>query len=974
MRYRILGPIEAESSTGLVRLEGGRPRTLLALFLAHRNQVLAPSTIADVLWGEEPPETWRTALQVHVSNLRKALGPEGRLLTRADGYVLEVRDGEVDADDFIALLAAAREQLAQRRPSVAAQIFGEALALWRGEIVGGLVPSDLAWFSLLGESRDTAVEERAAALVDAAQLPEAIAALRAAISNQPFRERLRELLMLALYRAGRQEEALAAYQEARETLLDELGVDPGPALQRLEASILDQEPTLDPGSARPFSPVPAPATSIIGREPELATLQGFLQAGAPRLLTIAGPGGVGKTRLAQEIGIGACEGRRHGVAFVSLAEVTDVGGVPAAIARALGVRQPAGSIEDELATFLADRDMLLILDNFEHVVGAAQILATLLAASPKLMVLATSREPLGLRQEHVFWLKPLSSGSVPGARPAAVELFAERASAAGGVDPLNAASEADVREISMLLDGLPLAIELAAARMQNLSLGELRAVLDDVLSLSSRDASRPARHSGLDATLRWSWGLLAAGEQRLLAWLSTFVGPFTRADASTIGAEFGISSREATDTLERLARKSLVTRVADIGTASAFRLLETVRAFARHRLDELDEMGAARAVHARLMAELCGESPAAPNCHSILWYAEMDARYPDVLAATQHAASFDRELFFRFVGALGPFWAMRGYFADGERWATEALSVASTAAERCVANLTGSNVALMAQRPVSQYLANALAAARQSETPALSAAALATAAITELLRNETNAAWAHSVEVLELLEVNPATGWEVFAVATHAVLLDQRGERREAHALMERALEVAEAFGFDDARCRILGESGEMARRQGNFGVAMQRYAKSAELARLIRARPILVTGLLNISFVSWRLNDASAMRAPLVEVFELSKQLRTTHHLALALVATAGYTQLSGKPEVAAQLLGRSRLLLTDTHEFEPIDQADADRISAAVNEALHGQFDALVEQGASLALDEALELAASLLEISPRAALASL
>ena len=234
VRYRILGPIEVESSRGLVRLEGGRQRALLALLLAHRNEVLSAPEIADVLWGEEPPETWRTALQVHVSNLRKALGPEGRLLTRPGGYVLETDEGDLDADRFLSAVDAARGHVVHRQPAVAARVFGEALAMWHGEVGGGLLPFDAPWYSVLAESRDAAFEERAAALVDTGLLPEAIAQLRSAISRQPYRERLRELLMLALYRAGRQEEALAAYRDARLTFRDELGLDPGIPLQRLE--------------------------------------------------------------------------------------------------------------------------------------------------------------------------------------------------------------------------------------------------------------------------------------------------------------------------------------------------------------------------------------------------------------------------------------------------------------------------------------------------------------------------------------------------------------------------------------------------------------------------------------------------------------------------------------------------------------------------------------------------------------------
>ncbi len=963
MRYRILGPIEVESSKGLVRLEGGRQRALLALLLAHRNEVLSAPEIADVLWGEEPPETWRTALQVHVSNLRKALGPEGRLLTRPGGYVLETDEGDLDADRFLSAVDAARGHVVHRQPAVAARVFGEALAMWHGEVGGGLLPFDAPWYSVLAESRDAAVEERAAALVDAGLLPEAIAQLRSAISRQPYRERLRELLMLALYRAGRQEEALAAYRDARLTFRDELGLDPGIPLQRLEAAILEQDPALDPPAAAAFSSVPAPATPLVGRSAEVGTLNGVLRRGGARLVTIVGPGGVGKTRIAQEIGASAAEGYQDGVAFVALAEVSSGADVPAAIARALGVRQPGGSIETELVAFLRDRELLLVLDNFEHVIDAGGLVADMLVGAPKLTIIATSREPLGLAQEHVFQLVPLPSQEVDGELAAAVELFAERAAAAGKQLSVDAATVSAIAELCALVDGLPLAIELAAARMRNLTLAELRTTLGDVLSLRSTDPSRPDRHRGLQAALDWSWALLTPTEQRLLALLSAFNGPFTYADASAMGAACGCSPRDAAGALESLARRSLVTRGADIGTASAFHLLETVRAFARRKLADCNEADVARSIHAAQMAELCGESPAAPNCRSMLWYAEMDARYPDVLTAIEYSATLDRDLFFRFVGALGPFWAMRGYFADGERWVMRAAGMASSPAERCVANLSGAHIALLAEKPVTEHLDTALLAARQMKSARLVGAALATTAIAAALRNETDAAWTHSTEAMTFFEEAPADGWGVFALATQALLLSQRGDASEARRCMARALRAAEACGFDDARCRILGESGEMARREGDFPLALQRYATSCELARLIRAWPILLTGLLNTSFACWHIGDAPGMRAALLESFALTRQLGTTHHLSLALVATAGYAQLLGRNEVAARMLGGWRVLQAQTHDLEPIDQADADGICSIVSDALGQSFAAFVAQGERLTGDEAMGLALSLL-----------
>ena len=503
-------------------IERGRQRALLGYLLLRANEVVAQDRLVDALWGESPPASAVTALHGYVSRLRRVLGA-GRLETRPPGYVLRVAPDELDLHRF-------RELLAQDR-------HGEALALWRGPALADLAFEDFAQSEIarLEELRLSALEGRFEHELADGRHAELVGELAAAVRAHPLRERLAGQLMLALYRSGRQAEALEAYRDARATLVEELGLEPGEELSELQRRILVHDPGLDLMRDRRRTELPASLTSFVGRRRELEQVRALVVRPGVRLLTLTGAGGTGKTRLALEVARAVAGEFADGARFVPLAAVAEPELMPDAIAQALGLHQSRGqSIEDALKAFLAERELLLVLDNLEHLLEATPLATELLAAAPGLTILATSRTHLNLYGETEYAVPPLS------AREEAVALFADRAAA---VRPDFAVTDV-VAEICARLDGLPLAIELAAARIRTLTPAEILARLErrlELLAGGPRDV--PARQRTLRDTLLWSYDLLAPVEQRLFARLAVFAGGWSVAAADGCAVAISRSAR-----------------------------------------------------------------------------------------------------------------------------------------------------------------------------------------------------------------------------------------------------------------------------------------------------------------------------------------------------------------------------------------------------------------------------------------------
>src|ERR1700760_637656 len=593
MRFGILGPLQVISDDGRELALGGRmPRAVLALLLLRANEVVSSDQLVEELWAGAPPASGAKGLHVHVSRLRRALAaghsdPDGeRLVTTAGGYVLRVGPEELDVQRCERLIGEGRSLLAAGRPDQALAALSGAVELWRGDVLADFQYDAFAQGEIarLGELRAAVLEERIAVEMLLGREPQVLGELGRLVRDYPYRERLRGQLMLALYRTGRQAEALAAYRAARSALVDELGIEPSVELRQLHEAILAQDRALlqpDPGQPAPPAGaatdgrapgdvhLPVQATPLIGRERELAEL--MLLADSGRLITLTGTGGTGKTRLVVEFAAGLADRYPDGVWWVPLAMVSEARLVPAAIAAGLG------DVAD-LPMYLRGRALLLVLDNFEQVIEAARAVAELLSGAPGCGVIVTSRERLGVAAEQEYPVAPLSPH-------AAVELFTARARQ---VEP-SYEPGAEIDAICERLDRLPLARELAATRVKLLSEQQLLARLEQRLPLLAggrRDL--PERHSTMRATIARGYDLLPAAEQRLFARLAVFVGSFELEAAEQIcGADL--------DAMRSLIDKSLV-RHADNGRLF---LLHTTREYALERFDSSDERDEIRARHAR---------------------------------------------------------------------------------------------------------------------------------------------------------------------------------------------------------------------------------------------------------------------------------------------------------------------------------------------------------------------------------------
>jgi len=597
--YTLLGPVEASSGGRTLRLGGGKAKALLARLLLEESRAVPVDRLIDELWPGDPPASAAHAVQVYVSTLRKA-GIE--IERRGSGYRLRREPDELDADRFEGQLAAGLGDNREGRPADAAATLREALALWRGEPLGGVPPDLLAdERRRLDELRLAAIEARIDAELTLGLERSVISELEALVAREPLNERFRAQLILALYRSGRQGDALAAYREARLTLVDELVVEPAPALRALHRAVLVQDPALDAGAAgEPTGPgrLPSRPRPLVGREHEIVELRSLLAR--KRLVTLAGAGGCGKTALA--VAVARPEART--ARFVELAPLDDGALVPQAVLAALGLppsadREPVELLVEHVRT----RRLLLVLDNCEHLLPACATLVThLLDACPEARALATSREPLALEGESVWRVPPLLT---PEEEPRPVEqlpqygairLFLERAGVDSPVELTRENSEA-VSAICRATGGLPLAIELAAAQVPELGVAAVAARAGSPLELlATREPE--GRHGSMERTIDWTVRLLSEAEQLLFARLSVFAGGWAREAAEAVGADVGRRTSVAA-ALERLVVKSLVSFDHRSGRHG---MLEPIRHFAARLLEQEGATDAARLRHAEHFA------------------------------------------------------------------------------------------------------------------------------------------------------------------------------------------------------------------------------------------------------------------------------------------------------------------------------------------------------------------------------------
>jgi DNA-binding SARP family transcriptional activator len=537
---RVLGPMRAIRAGRDLPLGGPKQRSVLALLLLEAGHVVPSERLVDELWRGRPPPGAAKTLRSYVSRLRTLLRPDAVLIARGRGYVLELQQTQVDAVRFELLLTEGQAALARGAVRVAADRFWEGFALWYGRAFGDV--ADIASLTLesrrLEELRLTALEGRIEAELDLGLHAQLVGQLETLVDEHPLRERFWRQLVLALYRCERQADALATYRRARELLAGELGLEPSEELRRLEQAVLRQDV---PPAARRLQRhnLPAQLTSFVGREQELAELEQLLPEA--RLLTLTGVGGVGKTRLALELAVRVVEDFEGGAWFVDLSGIADAALMPQQIAQVLGLRESSDlPLVELLRNHLRKSDVPLLLDNCEHLLPACgELVETLLKSAPTLRVLATSREAVGVSGEVEYALMPLAVPTTDAdpketSAVGAVRLFVERSSVTHNIAATSTAV-ATVARICRDLDGIPLAIELAAARTRTLSVDEIAAHLDDRFGFLKywRRAAVP-RHQTLEATMDWSYELLAEQEREVLRRLSVFAGGFTLRAATEV--------------------------------------------------------------------------------------------------------------------------------------------------------------------------------------------------------------------------------------------------------------------------------------------------------------------------------------------------------------------------------------------------------------------------------------------------------
>lgn len=698
MELRVLGGIELMAGDHQVPLGGSKPRQLAAVLAAHRRQVVSTGSLAEALWGDAPPPTAKSTLQTHISKLRRLLDGSGAdLVNRPPGYVLEIDRQLVDADRFEDGLLDARA-VRDTDPGAAIERLDAALGLWRGPAFAEF--AETPWVQAeairLEELRLVAVEERIDARLHVGHHAAAIGELEAMVREHPLRERPWRQLMLALYRSGRQTEALRTAQRLREQLRDEAGLEPSVALQGLEQAIACDDPSLQPPSAAPepaaaaSGPLPSrqvlpdPVTELVGRTTELHRLVDVLASA--RVLTLTGPGGIGKSRLAEEVARRDGDRFRDGARAVQLAAIRDEGAVLAAVAAALEVEQrPERSLERSVIEVLGPLDMLLLVDNCEHVMGAvAGLVREIVRWCPGVRVLATSREPIGMPGEVVWPVAPLA---VPADGAAfdeivsapAVQVFTARAREASPVFELNERTAPAVAELCTALDGLPLALELAAARMASMSPRQLADRLSERFELlASRHAADP-RHRTLVGVVEWSYDLLSPSERQLFDRLSVFAGGFDLDTAEQACAHGDIRRQDVAQLVSALVDRSLVV-VEHADDRIRYRQLETLRQVGAEHLGCRPEAAEVRAQHATAFVDVAEQaSLAMETAEEGPWADRLDRDFDNLRAAVRSAtAEGDVDTALRLTVATRNF-AFRRMRYEVVGWAEDALSLEGSA-------------------------------------------------------------------------------------------------------------------------------------------------------------------------------------------------------------------------------------------------------------------------------------------------------
>jgi predicted ATPase/DNA-binding SARP family transcriptional activator len=895
MEYRVLGPLEALDNGRRLNLGGPRQQAVLASLLVHADQTVALERLVDWLWDEAPPETAQKTIRVYVSRLRKLL-PGGAIEPRAGGYTLRLDGHRFDLRQFEHDAEEGRSALAAGDHQEAADLLRQALNLWRGPALAGLGSEALRREAgRLEELRLQTLEDRLEADLACGRHRDLVGELQALVTEQPLRQRLSAHLMLALYRSGRAGEALEVYRQTHRLLVDELGIEPGEELRALERAILRSDPALELPTIAP-SNLPAQATPLVGRERELAEVLELLRE--KRLLTLTGTGGVGKTRLAQQAASELADEFRDGVWFVSLAALRDPELVLPTVGRTLNVSEPL-----TLEQYLREKQLLLVLDNFEQLLEAAPGLADLLGQAPKVKLLVTSRESLHLAGEQVYPVPPLTD-------PEAERLFLERAQA---TTPSFRPDE-HVPAICRRLDNLPLALELAAARVKVLSPQALLARLEHRLPLlTGGPLDAPERQQTLRATTQWSYELLSPEEQRLFAELTVFVGGCTlEAAEEVVGADL--------DRLQSLVEKSLLHQIGD-----RFLMLETIREFGLELLGQTGDVQDLRRRHASFFAELLRSSE---DPHGRMTVAGRPFRQRVAPDTDNVRAAVE--------------WALVG---DDVELALELIYVSHA-------------LGTLSLRELANWYDRALERA-DSIGEATAAEAYRDAAFVKILLGELMKAHELSERTLVLYRELDDPAGEGETLGMLGTISGLAGRTTEARDCFELALAIAEEHGLDDLRYKVLHDLGEFEHELGNDARAAQLLTESIEHSRLAGDDLHAALALDGLGVLLLDEGDLDAADERYAEALTLFRELEFDFGVMHVLGGFAATAAKRGDAERSGMLWGAA---LAIERELEiPFDLRERSRYERALAAVAGPRFEAAMADGGAADLDAVVEDALS-------------
>ena len=929
----MLGSFEVRTDDGAVAdVPGARLRGLLIALALEAGRVVPKSTLVDWIWGEHPPADATNALHRLVSRLRKAL-PEGSVEGQTDGYRLAVEPDAVDAVRFERLVAAgqvARNDDDLRR----VRLLREAIALWRGAAMQDVGLPDSAAFGAavtrLEALRLTALEDR----FEAEAGPESVTELTDLVAAHPVRERLAAALMRALAAAGRANEALQVYQRTREALADALGADPSPELSALHVALLRGD--LGRREENRKTNLRAELTSFVGKDADVAAVRGLVAA--HRLTTLIGPGGSGKTRLATETARTLLGDLPDGAWLVELAAIGTDGDVAQATIGALGLRDalsggaPHAELTDRLIAAIRDREALLILDNCEHVIESAAAFAhRVLGECRRLRILATSREPLGITGEALWLVEPLAvpeGGASPGEIESspAVRLLRDRAGAVRKDLAADAHSLATMVRVCRALDGMPLAIELAAARLRTMSVDQLAHRLDDRFRLLT-GGSRTAlpRHRTLRAVVDWSWELLTDAERLVLRRLAVFAGGASLDAAERVCAGSGVEPEQVLELLTALAEKSLLLTEGD--GAPRYRMLGTIKEYAGHRLAEAGESEVARQAHLAYFTDLTGTAePLLRRAEQLEWLARLDADHDNIASAMRGAiAAGEAQPAMRLAVGAGWYWWLGGHKAEGFELIIAATKLPGEVTDEVRATVYALVVQFISsgrsgEHQAAEWIHQAHRYGRRSggRHPAIGfAAALdrllqapdaALPAFEELLDHEDP--WVRALAGLQLGKMR--------------ILIGQEG--READAYLETALAEFRALGERFGIWFALSELAERLAVRGDFAVACEYYEQAIAVVAELGATEDLIRIRMRLARLYWLRGDAESSATATAEAEWGAEKVTWPDALAELALSKAELARWGGNAGEARRQLGIAAAVLGDDAEEASVSTATHD------------------------------------------------